>query len=235
MTRQFLTCFAILSCLSLPLRSQNLNSDTLFVSQASAAAINQYKATLGVQAHIFNGSEYAEYHAERDEHPYLYDDWNYGNVVYDNVNYEGVPLFYDLSSDELITSYEHGKKIQLLRQFVTSFTIEGRTFQHISNPLMPDGFYELLYDGSMKFYIHRQKVRGIKINGNDADAIFEERFRYYIMKDGKYHSVKTKGSVLTHLGDKKTEVKKHLRESKISFANREKAIPAMIAFYEKGL
>jgi hypothetical protein len=215
--------------------AQNLNTDTLFVSQAAEEAIDQYKNALGVQAHIYNGSEYIEYRSQGDEHPYLYDDWNYGSVVYANVRYERIPLFYDLAYDELITNYTHGKKIQLLRQHVSSFEIEGRTFVMLSNAQVSEGYYELLYDGKMKFYVHRLKVATTKINGNDAEAAFEERVKYYVFNNGKYHAVKSKGSVLALFGDRKKEIAKFARENGIKFAPREKSVPAMIAYFEKGV
>lgn len=215
--------------------AQTLNADTLFVGQASEVAINGYRNAIGVQAHIYNGSEYLEYKPQNDEHPYLYDDWNYGTVVYQNVKYDRMPLYYDLVNDQLITNYTHGKKIQLIRQQVSSFVIEGRTFVMLDNKQVPEGFYELLYDGGMKFFKHHQKVAITKVNGNDPEADFEERTKYYVFSNGAYRQVRSKGSVLALFGERKKEISKYMRDNAISFSPRETSIPAMLAYFEKGL
>lgn len=209
-------------------------TDTTFVADARKNAIQYYTQTMGVQSHIFNGSEYKEYISQRDEFPTLYDDVMTGNVKYAGELYENIPLYYDLAKDQVITSYTHGNKVQLLRDKVEYFDIGDHRFVRLNNDKVAEGFYDLLYDGKMKFYAKRLKVLAVRMNGNDADNIFEERVRYYILKNGVYHTVKGKRSVLSLVSDKKREVKRTIREEKLKFGKtREKSIARILERYEE--
>ncbi len=209
-------------------------NDTTFVADAKKYAVRYYTQSVGVSSHLFNGSEYKEYRQQRDEHPYLFDDLMFGTVKYGSEVYENIPLYFDLENDQLVTSYTQGAKVRLLRDKVEYFTIDSRRFVRLNNTKVAEGFYELLYDGNMKFYMRRQKVLTIKMNGNVAENIFEERIKYYILKNGTYHSVKSKGSVMGLMKDKKKELKGTMKEEKLKFnKNREKTIARLLQKYEQ--
>ncbi|HZY81232.1 MAG TPA: hypothetical protein VFE50_17030 [Cyclobacteriaceae bacterium] len=223
--------FAVLTLCPLVTLAQN---DTTFVADARKNAIQYYTQTMGVQSHIFNGSEYREYISQRDEFPTLYDDIVNGNVKYAGELYENIPLTYDLQKDQVITSYTHGNKVQLLRDKVEYFDIGGHRFVRLNNNKVAEGFYDLLYDGKMKFYAKRLKVLALRINGNDADNIFEERVKYYILKNDVYHTVKSKRSVLSLVSDKKRDIKRTIREEKLKFGKtREQSIARILERYEQ--
>jgi hypothetical protein len=225
--------FSVALIASCPLAALAQN-DTTFVADARKNAIRYYTESVGVQSHLFNGSEYREYISQRDEFPYLYDDVMTGNVKYSGELYEHVPLYYDLQKDQVITSYTHGNKIQLLRDKVEYFDIGSHRFVRLNNDKVPEGFYDLLYDGKMKFYARRIKVLAIKINGTDADNFFEERVKYYIVKNGTYHTVKSKRSVMNLMKDKKREMKRVIREENLKFGNtRETSIAKLLQRYEQ--
>jgi hypothetical protein len=224
---------AALALLSLNTAMAQQN-DTTFLADAKKNAIRYYTQSIGVSSHLFNGSEYKEYKQQRDEHPYLYDDIMFGSVKYGEEVYDNVPLYYDLERDQLVTSYAQGAKVQLLRSKVEYFDIDTHRFVHLDNDKVAEGYYDLLYNGNMKFYVKRQKVLTIKMNGNDADNIFEQRIKYYILKNGVYHSIKSKGSVLGLMKDKKKELKRVLKEEKLKFGkNREKAVTRLLQSYEQ--
>ncbi len=62
---------------------------------------------------------------------------------------------------------------------------------------------------------------------------FDESVRYYVVKDGNFHVVKTKGSVLQVLSDRKSELKNFLRKNRIRYNDdREKAIVRLTEFYD---
>lgn len=208
--------------------------DTTFVTDARNSAIRLYTQSVGVQSHLFNGSEYREYHSQRDEFPYLFDDVMFGGVKYGGEVYENIPLYYDLEKDQVVTSYTHGNKVQLLRDKVEYFDIGEHRFVRLNNDKVAEGFYDLLYDGKMKFYAKRQKVLALKINGNVAENSFEERVKYYIVKNGTYHTVKGKRSVMGLIRDRKKDMKRAIREEKLKFGKtREKSIARILERYEQ--
>ncbi len=210
------------------------SADTTFIADARKSAVRVYTTTVGVGSQLYNGSEYKEYRSQKDEFPYLFDDLMFGDVLFSGELYEGVPLYYDLANDQVVTSYPQGNKIQLTRDKVEYFDIGGHRIVRLNNNQLSEGFYDLLYDGKMKLYARRQKVLITKINGNVAENDFELRIKYYLLKDGVYRTVKSKGSILSILKDKKKDLKRLLKEEKLkSKANREKAMARMLAAYEK--
>lgn len=210
------------------------STDTTFLADARKNAVRVYTTTVGVGSQLFNGSEYKEYRSQKDEFPYLFDDLMFGDIKFGGELYEGVPLYYDLVSDQVITSYPQGHKIQLTRNKVDYFDIGDHRVVRLNNNQLTEGFYDQLYDGKMKLYARRQKVLITKINGNVAENDFELRVKYYLLRNGSYRSIKSKGSILSILKDRKKELKRMLKEEKLrSKENREKAMARMLAVYEQ--
>lgn len=211
-------------------------TDSTYVAAAKDNAIRFYTKTIGVQSRLFEGSEYKDYIAQRDEYPFMHDDVVNGNIKYHGEVYKDIPLYYDLEKDQIITSYPHGNKVQLLREKVEYFEIDGHKFVPLFNTKIPDGFYDLQYDGKMKFYVHKRKESVLKVNSNGSDPhrVFEQRVKYFILKNGIFFSVKSKKSVLALLKDKKRNLKKALRAENIRFKpERERAIAFLLRNYEQ--
>lgn len=231
MTKELQLTAALLVLCSTVVEAQ---SDTTLLGDARRKTIDVYTKSIDVQSHLYNGSEYREYISQEDEFPYLYDDTINGNVKYSGNLYEDVPLDYDLSTDQVITSYPYGSKIQLVREKVEYFEISGHHFVRLNNDKVPEGFYDVLYDGKMKFYVRRQKNLVLKISGKEAQNLFEDKIRYYIVKDGFYHTVKSKKSVMNLLSDRKKELKRMLKQQGIKFGqSRELAITRLLEHYEQ--
>jgi hypothetical protein len=226
-----------LSCLLLSIgliRGQAYIADTTFVADAKKNAVKLYTARLGVVSNVYNGSEYAEYRPQRDENPYLTPDWIYGSVNYGGEQYESIPLLLDIANDELITMYASGNAIQMIREKVRSFKLEDRTFARLTNSQVSPGFYELMYDGKVKYYAKRQKTLYQKLNGTSLMNIFETSNTHYIVKNGTFHTFRTRGALLKVLGDHKAELKKFIREQRLPFgANREKSTVSVLAYYDQ--
>lgn len=208
-------------------------NDTTFVTDAKKNAIAFYGKYMTIQSHVYNGSEYHEYISQNEEHPYLYDEESNGDVMYRGELYPDMPLRYDLSTDQVITAYPHGSKIQLLANKVQYFEIADHKFVRLENTKLPAGFYDLLHDGKMKFYARRTKQKTMKMNGNDPEPAFESYVKYFILKDGVYHTVKSKRSVMALMSDRKKELKRSLKEENLKFGkDREKAITRLMQRYE---
>lgn len=205
---------------SVGLFGQNFRRDTVFLAEAKASAIKSYATAIGGQSHLYNGSAYTEYVPQRDENPYFIDEWLEGTVTYDGEFHDNVPILYDLSLDRVIIDNAFSvKKVMLVNEKVDAFTIGDRKFIHmVKGPLTP-GHYELAYDGDVKVYGRYKKSLQSKAVDYSRINIFEEKKLYYIYKDGKFNSVRSKGSVMKVLGDKKKELKKFIRDNKLAFGS----------------
>lgn len=217
---------------------QQARPDTLFLTAARQYQQSLYDASIRGQSRLYNGTEYRDYLAQGDENPYFgVDDWQYGYVYYDDVRYDSVAMFYDLSRDQVIT--EHmltGAKIELIAKKISSFQISQHTFDRLyrdSSGVISEGFYERLYKGNTAVYVKRTKTLSSRASGNELTYNFDERNRVYLLKDNRYYPVKSKKSVLAVFSDKKPELKAMLKEQKLKFkTDRERAIVRMAQTYD---
>jgi hypothetical protein len=208
--------------------------DTAFVAEAQKNAVKLYLSRPGFVSNVYNGTQYTEYRPQQDEHPYLTEDWIYGNVEYGGERYESVPMLLDLSVDQLVTVYPYGNAIQMIQAKVNSFQLGDRTFVRLANAQVRNGFYERMYNGNVKFYIRREKALQIRLQGNVQETSFEQSTAYYLYKDGAYHTFRTRKKFLHILDDRKPELKKFIREQGIQFgADRERNAVRVLAYYDQ--
>jgi len=233
-----LAYFLFFTITALPGLAQLPGPDTAFVASARDALKQQYSKFINGQSRLYNGSEYRDYFSRNDEHPYFgVDDWSYGDIHYDDELYPNVPMFYDLSRDRVITEHAlNGTKIELVSAKIKWFSLGTHKFVRLTtfdSKDISEGFYEVLYDGSSKVYVRREKILMQKVESNEIIGRFEVKNRIYIVKDGNYFPVRKKGAVLDVFRDQKQPLKSFLSRNKVSYsADREKAIARMAEFYD---
>jgi hypothetical protein len=228
---------AILLLTSALCYGQVTNADTSFIAQAKKKSIVLYTSSIQHQSRLYNGNDYVIYQSRNDEHPYYStDDWSTGSVVYWGELYENISLLYDLSTDQVITEHDRGSPIRLLPEKVQAFKIAEHTFVRLyrdDKNRISDGFFDQLYDGKTKVYGRYWKTYGEDLENTKVVPRFDASIRYYIVKDGVFTVVKSKGSVLQVLEDRKQDVKNFIRKNRINFKdNREKAIVRVTEFYD---
>jgi hypothetical protein len=222
---------------SLPGYCQTTKTDTAFLAQATTKAIALYSTTISHQSRLYNGNDYVIYLSKEEEHPYFgTDDWAYGSIVYWDELYENVPLLFDLSVDQVIVEHERGSPIRLIPEKVQRFTMMNHTFVRLlrdDKNKLADGFYDELYNGQTKVYAKYFRAYRETLEAPRIIPHFDASVRYYLVKDGNFHVVKSKGSVLQVLGDRKSELKSFLRKNRIRYNDdREKAIVRLAEFYD---
>jgi hypothetical protein len=229
----YLFCFGLLwSFIS---SGQGFRADTAFVAAAKKNSIALYDKAISAQSHLYNGSAYTEYISQGNEHPYYVDEWLEGSVTYDGEFHDNVPLLYDISSDRIIVDNPYSiKKVMLVNEKVAAFSIQDHKFVHLVGAAVPPGHYEIAYDGKTKVYVrHRKTLQAQTVDYSIVNK-FEEKKLYYIYKDGIFHSVKGKGSVLKVLEVKKKELKKFIRDNKLLFTNnRARDISRVAQYYDQ--
>jgi hypothetical protein len=214
---------------------QPLKSDTSFIANAKANTIARYSNSISAQSHLYNGSAYTEYISQRDENPYFIDEWLDGTVTYDGEYYTNVPVLYDITTDRVIIDNAFSiKKVMLVNEKVSAFTIQDHRFVHLRNMELPEGHYEITYDGAIKVYVHHRKSLQSRVVDYSIINEFEEKKLYYIYKDATWFPVKGKGSVLKVLEGKKKELKKFIRDNRLQFRNdRARDISRVAQFYDQ--
>lgn len=213
--------------------AQTLQHDTIVVADAANNTKDVYSQIMKEQLHLFNGGDYIDYRPLKDEHPYyISEDWMIGSIQYDCEYYDKAELLYNIYTDQVIAEHYSSAMIQLVRDKIQSFFIDGHTFVMLQETTIPKGFYDRLCNGKTKVYAKRIKELEESISSNELQREFRLKSKYYICKDGYYYPVKSKKSVLSVLGDKKHELNQFIHQNHLRFRqNRENAIIKLTEFY----
>ncbi|MFT3705650.1 MAG: hypothetical protein QM802_24995 [Agriterribacter sp.] len=217
------------------LKSQ-MQADTALLNLQKKNAVNIYYQSLQIQAGIYNGSEYVPYvNTLKEGHPY-FDTTAIlkGSVLYDGMQYNDIPMLYDIITDQLIIQhYNKVFLVQLIRSKVDSFNLLGHSFVHLGRDSTKDnvkeGYYDLVYNGKTKFYVRRTK----DIQESIPDMTVERRVyahkRFFIYKNNMYNEVYNQASVLALFKEKRGEIKQALRKQHIKFRKQREAAIALMA------
>ena len=212
--------------------------DTIILQKSKESAIAIYDSAMEGNLNIYNGSEYLPYRSINEEHPFFQvDDWTNGNILYDGEWYKNVPMLYDMEKNLLIISYYYkGIKMQLNSDRVYEFTVSGHRFinlkQTFDSQEMKSGFYDVLYSGKTSVLAKRSKKYFENINDTQLTQGFRETIQHFLLVQGKYQKVSTKGSVLSLLSDRKKELKTYIRKNRLFVSEREKSIARVAQYYD---
>jgi hypothetical protein len=226
-----------------PASGQMAGSDSSSTSRAVAHAKTVYHRTLGPQEHLFSGSEYVELNMPRRGHPFhKAREWEEGDIFFDGILYPNIPMLYDVLRDQVVISHASEDnifvKIKLNNDRIGYFDFMGDIFvqasgQTASGTSLTPGLYHQLYDGKVGVVAKRVKTRQDVIESQMVIAVFTSKDRYYILKEGLYYPVKSKGSVMQVFKEHKKELARHLRKNQIKFReNREAAIISLAKHYD---
>jgi hypothetical protein len=223
---------------------QKISNDSTSVDISKQNAIALYTKSIRDQSLLFNGIEYKAIPEPYNGFPYFGTEYiEEGSIYYDGELYSNISIQYDLVHDLLIMEHYDQKgyvsMIEPHQEKVSYFQLLNHTFIRISGDSsseMRTGFYDLLYDGKVKVLARRKKNISQIASGGQLDVRFNERNVYYLMKDGKYHSIKNKGSVMKVLNDKRKSLNQYVskNKSKVDFSmDREGAMVALATQYDQ--
>lgn len=221
--------------------AQQYYNDSAIVSGAAEHAKLYYNQKRGNEAAIYNGVLYHPYPSFIEGIAYfLADNWEPGKVVYDNILYENILMKYDLVTDQLVvvSKQKASAPLSLYSPRVKEFSFAGLKFIY-SNEVsgmasLKKGIYQELVKGRASAYCKSEKTIWERISGDRLQRSFEEKKRYYIVKDNRSYLITTKKDLVNALKDQKKGVQDILKNKKMKFRiNIEEIIIAVTEFYNK--
>lgn len=221
---------------------QTPGSDSLFVQAAKKQAVDQYEQAFAKQEHVYEGNEYIAHDHRIKIHPfYPTDSLLSGTITYNDIRYHDVPMLYDIVRQEVaVQPPEGGYRIRLHTSKVSDFSLGQHRFIRLEKDSASGilaGFYELLSDGRAQVLAQRVKTvhEDIDISSGTYVADYVPKDRFFIRKDGLYHDVKTKRSVLSLFPDQAKALRKYLRANHLKFndTQREMSITRVAKQYEE--
>jgi len=233
-------CIVLLTCSQC--FAQTAVPDTLKQQPAYANAVRLYNAALGNQSPLYTGPEYNFYDPIIKGSPFLLESNSFstGAVFYDNVQYTGVPLLYDMYADKLVALlYNNFAKYMLIKERVKTFDINAHHFVHIvvdstaaKKPVIKSGYYDERYNGKIAVLVKRGKtIQTISGGLIAAESSFNISTDYFLKKEDTYYSISGESSLLNVLKDYKKELQQYIKSNKIKFRKSPEDAMVKIATY----
>jgi len=224
--------------------SQTAVPDTLKQQPAYANAVKLYNAALGNQSPLYTGPEYVFYGPLIKGSPYFLETNSFaaGAVFYDNVQYTGVPLLYDMYADKLVALlYNNFSKYMLIKDRVKTFDLNGHHFVHVvvdstaaKKPALKSGYYDELYNGKTEVLVKRREtIQTIAGGIVSAETSFNPSIDYFLKKDDTYYGISGESSMLNVLKDHKKELQQYIKSTKLKFRKApEEAMVTIATYYD---
>ncbi|GAA4466845.1 hypothetical protein GCM10023189_49570 [Nibrella saemangeumensis] len=218
--------------------AQLADTALFFTGDAQRHAIARYEQANRRQSHLYDGNEYINHDPRIKIHPFFpVDSMLVGQVVYDGVHYQSVPMLYDVVRDEIVVKPAEGAYlIRLHANKVDSFSLASRQFVRLVGDSLSGirpGFYELLHQGKLKALVKRAKYIKEDVSQGFYQANYLVNDRYFVVRDGVYHEVNSKKALLNLFADQKKALRKYLRTNQLRFKQqREQAITGLVREYE---
>jgi hypothetical protein len=240
--------FPILAQQSLTLSGPNENDNYDAVLNNQRAYLNKlYYAKVGDVDELINGRDYFPYYIHIKITPILFFDKSHtSSVILNGRNHTDMNLDYDTNLDELIYT-DSGKvmdyrviKIALNKDPVESFSFYFGTDTLLFRPFrseegkifnLPEGFYEVPYDGKSKYIIKHQSFL------SEKQGLYEYSYSVtnYIMSGGEFSKIKSFRNFIELFGDKSEAIRKFMRTSNIRIRKGDKKQIVMVLKYYDNL
>lgn len=201
-------------------RAQNQNS-------ASVENLLAYSSEIyGTNDVLVNGWKYFPEHYNASGNPYFMDEeWMTGQVSIQGKTFENVELLYDVVNDELILRQKLNNGslvfVMLNKDFISSFTLTDHHFvnsKELGSPALKSGFYEMVYDGELRFLIRYDKTFVNQYTAQSPHGSFSnQRAANYILHNGRVTRISSKRSLLNYFSAHKKQIRSFLRENRINY------------------
>ncbi len=189
---------------------------------------------------LYNGRQFYGYPTSIEGHAfYGTGDVGSGSVLYNNVWYHHVLLYYDIYKDELIVRHPPPFEVNVIvfGANVSRFIVNGQTFIYLNRDkdnVLTDGLYQELATGNVTLLAKRKKLLEEKINGLQLEARFIAKDNFFLVRDGVYHPIRKEAELMSLLNDKREELYQFKRANALKFrANPEQFILAITNYYNQ--
>ena len=218
-------------------KGQSLDSANTKHTEASDNAANFYFANQRETLAIHNGRVFYGYPGMVNHAFYPEAGWQNGSLFYDGIWYHDISFKYDIYKDELVILHPNNTPVRLFSDRVQEFYFQGQNFVRLSQDkdnIIKSGFYQRLTEGNATIFVRRYKEMQENIVGLAIERIFVGFNDYYVLKDGNYHAIVRKKSLLNLLKDKRLEIVQHLSQKKLRYKDDvEKSIVQIVEFYNQ--
>lgn len=216
--------------------------DSLISDSGYTAAVQQYHATVFPEPGLYRGPQYADYDftIQKGQPFFGADSLRIGSVWYNGVLYKDRLMAFDIVKDQLVVAGPANiYKIALLMDLVDSFRLDGQQFIRVRDSAAPaamrKGYFDRIYQGRLELEKRDTKVvhENLMITPDNVRLFILESIDYYLKKGARYYAVNTKRELYDALPDRKSDIRRLLRKSKLSWRNdKEQLLLQVAALYD---
>ncbi|MDH6305135.1 hypothetical protein M2459_002232 [Parabacteroides sp. PF5-5] len=205
--------------------------------QINAQDIKSYINTASVQSIIYTGKEEPKYPTYILNHPYWKtSEYQEGSLSFDGQFYPNVMLRLNQHLEELVICSPDKRFNILLPANRIDYALIGSNYIFYlpkDKEMLPKGYYIRLHDGEHKVVRRETFFLNSATKDMAVEFSFIGKTRFYIYKDGVYHQVNNKSSVLKLFKSKKKELNQYIKQQKLNFRKSpEEAIVAVAQQYQ---
>lgn len=237
----------IISCALLTISGERSCSQTIADTSAHQSsfknAVALFRKSLGVQSPIYNGRQYFFHEQYIKGNAYFQDnsDFATGSVFYDGVLCVGVPMLYDIYSNQVVVFLpDRFSTIYLSNERVKSFDFLNHHFININTDTLihnesgiKSGYYDEVYQGKVAVLVKRLKTVQVSSTSSGLEYYFSYAADFYVRKDNSYYSAANQNSLLDVLKDRKKELQHFINSNKIKFRrNPEESLVKISSYYD---
>ena len=151
-----------------------------------------------------------------------------GSVTMRGKTFSNVRIRYDIFKDEIMTPGSMGGILQLNKEMVDSFSLffQNKRYQFIRIPYDsvagPEGYCNVLYDGKHALYAkYDKKIEKFAVEGK-YDRFYQVT-RIYLLKEDKFHLLRSKNDLMRLLKEDKTEIRNFITRNKLKISKEDPA------------
>lgn len=164
---------------------------------------------------LYSGTEYVKQFNNSKGSPFFPSEFNRGRVKYHGNWYGEIELFYDCEDDLVIVRDLQGQlKLQLVREKLDEFVIDGHHFIRLKILSNSGEFYEKLKDGRRILFVQWEKR--LNTNMKETDQYVLKR-SLFIMEDGKIIKIDRVTDLFSVSPGRQKEIRKIYKDSNLDF------------------
>lgn len=210
--------------MSVLVHAQQSIADTSLIARAVDYNKTRYDSQRAEESAIYNGIQFYPYLHSIEGIPFFDSpDWQTGTIVYDGTVYRNMFMKYDLVKDQVIITADRagGLFISLFSPRVSEFSFKNYKFTRLGMPSdssnLHEGFYRILATGKLSVFAKKTKWIYEQIIEQNIYRRFDEKTKYYILKDGEYKPIRNSSDLFSMLKEHKKEVQQYLSSKGLKY------------------
>lgn len=212
-------------------------TDSAAVASAVTAASQQYAKAVRLESLLFNGPEYVNRTLPGTiGHPFFESaEPQLGTAVYQGGYFEGVPLSYDLTLDQVVMTYPNqAVTIVLVSEKLSAFSLGSHQFVRVrgdsaTKEVLPTGFYEVLQPGPVSLLArHTKRTQQTTVQQNLRIKL-EQTDKLIVRTASAASEVTSLKNLVAVLPAHQADVQRYARQQKLRFGADQRAASALSA------